>query len=429
MRLVKNSINTATGTGSATLMPQEPEDMWHLYNLIRPRDILRAPAVRKVKETARSTGSNITRTVHTKLTIRVTTLDFDPQAGELHVAGRVCEENDFVGMGQFHTLDLELHRQFTLEKGREELGASVGAAEVEIWDSVALQTLQESTDLRKNAQSYAIIMEEGISSICLLTEHQTIVRQRVELAMPRKRTGHGADAHDKTLDKFFDMLLVALRRHLDIEAVTATDAQQATPPLVLASPGFTAQGFHRYMQAQAQRTADKVLAGYARDSVIVAHSSSGHLHSLHEALKSPAVLAKLSDTRFAKETALMERFGQMLREDEGKAWYGPREVERAVEKGAVGRGGGMLLISNALFRSQDIGVRRRWVALVERVRNVEGGEVRVLSSAHESGKKLEGLGNIGAILTFPLLDLDEDEDEGEIKDEAPTVNGNGITTH
>lgn len=72
----------------------------------------------------------------------------------------------------------------------------------------------------------------------------------------------------------------------------------------------------------------------------------------------------------------------------------------------------MLLISNKLFRSQDVAVRKRWVALVEKVRNVEGGEVRVLSSAHESGKRLEALGDIGAILTFPLLDLDEEEVEG-----------------
>lgn len=426
MRLVKNTINTITGTGSATLIPQEPEDMWHLYNLIRPYDVLRAPAVRKVKETAQSTGSSISRTVRTTLTIRVKDLDFDPQAGELHVAGRVCEENDYVKMGQYHTLDLELQRQFVLEKGREDAGAAGGSAAAgggEGWDSVALGMLSEATDLRKNAAFYAVVMEEGSGNVCLMTEHQTVLRQRVELAMPRKRTGHGADAHDKAVDRFFDLLLVALRRHLDIEAVTAAD-QQNTPPLVLASPGFIAQGFHKFMLATATRTGDKTLGAYARNNVVIAHSSSGHLHSLHEALKSPAVMAKLSDTRFARETALIDKFTELLRQDEGRAWYGPQEVERAVEKGAVGRGGGVLLISNALFRSLDVSVRRRWVALVERVRDVEGGEVRILSSAHESGKKLEGLGNVGAILTFPLLDLDEDEDDEE--EPPPIVNGNGV---
>ena len=108
----------------------------------------------------------------------------------------------------------------------------------------------------------------------------------------------------------------------------------------------------------------------------------------------------------------MDDFLTLLRKDDGRAWYGPREIERAVEKGAVGRGGGVLLSSNALFRAQDVGIRRRWVKLVDRVREDEGGEVRVLSSEHESGKRLEGLGGIAAILTFPLEDLDEDEDDG-----------------
>ena len=111
----------------------------------------------------------------------------------------------------------------------------------------------------------------------------------------------------------------------------------------------------------------------------------------------------------------------LLYKDDGKAAYGPREVEQAVEKGAVGRGGGILLISDSLFRAQDIATRKRWVGLVDRVRETEGGEVRVLSGTHESGKQLEGLGGIAAILTFPLEYLDEDDEEDEA--EGAVLNG------
>lgn len=117
----------------------------------------------------------------------------------------------------------------------------------------------------------------------------------------------------------------------------------------------------------------------------------------------------------------MDDFTSLLRKDDGRAWYGPREVELAAEKGALGKGGGVLLISNALFRAQDVGARRRWVRLVDKVRDVEGGEVRVLSSEHESGKRLDALGGIAAILTFPLEGLDdevEEEDGGEEGDKV-----------
>lgn len=151
---------------------------------------------------------------------------------------------------------------------------------------------------------------------------------------------------------------------------------------------------------------------------MVTHSSSGHLHSLNEVLQLPEVIARLKDTQYAREAKLMDDFMALLRKDDGRAWYGPKEIERAVEKGAVGRGGGILLISNALFRAQDVAVRRRWVRLVDRVRDIEGGEVRTLSSEHESGKRLDGLGGIAAILTFPLDDLDEEDAEAEIPNGA-----------
>ncbi|KAI6899323.1 hypothetical protein KC355_g19859, partial [Hortaea werneckii] len=107
MRLIKQSIEKKDGSGSATLLPEEPEDMWHAYNLIRPTDLLRASAVRKIINESAS-GARSNERVHTTLTIRVTKLDFDPQAAQLHVSGRVAEENKHVKLGSYHTLDLEL---------------------------------------------------------------------------------------------------------------------------------------------------------------------------------------------------------------------------------------------------------------------------------------------------------------------------------
>lgn len=323
--------------------------------------------------------------MHVTLLIRVSSIDFDPQAGQLHVSGRVAEENKWVKIGAYHTLDLELQRNFTLEKS-------------EGWDSVALDVVKEAIKQDKEGVVPAVVMQEGLACICLITEYQTVLKQRVETVIPRKRTGRAGD-HDKGLTRFYQTTLETLLRHVDITQPR---------PLLLASPGFTAAGFLKYILDEATRTANKAILANKSNFVVI-HSSSGHLHSLNEVLKSPEVLVKLKDTKYAKETRYMDDFMTMLRKDDGRAWYGPGEVEKAVEKSAVGRGGGVLLISNSLFRSQEIGTRKRWVALVDKV-NEEGGEVRVLSSDHESGKRLENLGGIAAILTFPLDDLDEDEE-------------------
>ncbi|KFY31097.1 hypothetical protein V493_01409 [Pseudogymnoascus sp. VKM F-4281 (FW-2241)] len=390
MRLIKQNIER-DGSGTVVLLPEEPEDMWHAYNLISPLDLLRASAIRRIT-TESSTGSTSSTRVHTTLAIRVTSLDFDAQAGQLHVSGRVAEENKHVKVGAFHTLDLELHRNFTLEKAEENGG----------WDSIALDVVREAVRVDKEGAVPAVVMQEGLANICLITEHQTILRQRVEIAIPKKRAGRAGD-HDKGLERFFHAVLETLGRHVDISQPR---------PLLIASPGFTAAGFVDYVLDDARRRNDKAVLGNKSNFVVV-HSSSGHLHSLTEVLAAPEVMARLADTKYARETRLMEEFAKMLRNEDGRAWYGKVEVERAVAKGAVGVGGGVLLISNHLFRSQVVGERRRWVALVDRVRE-EGGEVRVLSSDHESGKRLEGLGGVAAILTFPLEDLDEEEgEEGE----------------
>jgi protein pelota len=210
------------------------------------------------------------------------------------------------------------------------------------------------------------------------------------------------------MTKFYQTTLDTLLRHLEFNT-SATSMSTSDPirPVLLASPGFIATSFQKHIQSVANTSTPALKR--LLPSIVVVHSASGYLHSLTEVLQSPTVKALLSDTKHARETKLMDDFNEQLRKETNKATYGPREVEHAVEQGAVGRGGGVLIISNRLFRAQDVAERKRWVTLVDRVRDVEGGEVRVLSSEHESGRRLDGLGGIAALLTFPI----DDEDVGE----------------
>lgn len=89
----------------------------------------------------------------------------------------------------------------------------------------------------------------------------------------------------------------------------------------------------------------------------------------------------------------------MLGNDEMRAWYGPDHVALAADRGAIGT----LLISDELFRfvindayiewqlimpdrSSDVNERKKYVALVESVRE-KHGEVLIFSSMHETGQR------------------------------------------
>ncbi|KAM0755950.1 hypothetical protein T439DRAFT_320648 [Meredithblackwellia eburnea MCA 4105] len=419
MHLVRQHIEK-DGSGSITLRPQEDEDMWHAYNLIQEGDLLRASAVRRVQnETA--TGTTTSRRVHTKLTIQVTKVLYSALASNssadsnaaptpeelttsastaaassssgsttLHVSGQVAEENDFVKKGAFHTLDLEVGRDFTLIKGPGE------------WDSVATERIRDMTELGRGADIGAIVCGEGLANICLITNHTTIIRQRIDVPAPRKRKGASSIGADKAHDKFLAQVYAAFVKHFDVDSLKV---------IIIASPGFTKEAVHQYILDEAVKQGNKSILS-ARSKFLLLHSPSHHVHSLAQILASPEVAAQLKDTKFAREGVMLDKFNKMMDSEPLRAWYGEEHVSKAVERAAVDK----LLISDEIFRSPSVARRKKFVTLVEDVKRF-GGEVLIFSSMHESGQQLNGLTGIAALLSYPL-DVEDVLEQEKVEQET-----------
>lgn len=369
--------------GFVVLIPEESEDMWHAYNLISVRDVLKSTTIRKVL-TESSTGSSSSNKVRTMLSIQVETIDFDTQACVLRVKGRNVEENEYVKMGAYHTLDLEMNRKFTLQKSE--------------WDSVALERIEMACDPMQHADLGAIVMQEGLANVCLVTSCMTLVRAKIETNIPRKRKGQ-CSQHDKAVTRFYDQVAAAVLRHMNFDVVKC---------VLIASPGFVKDQFFDYMMQQAIKLDQKLLLDN-RSKFVLVHSSSGFKHSLKEVLQDPAISARLSDTKAAAEVKALEDFYSMLQNDPNRAFYGVRHVELAFQSGAIET----LLISDELFRAKDVATRQRYVRLVDGVR--EGaGVARIFSSLHVSGEQLGLLSGIAAILRFPISDPDDSEEENGV---------------
>jgi protein pelota len=105
MKLIKNGISSKDESGEVILRPEEPEDMWHTYNLITPGDELKANTYRKVVSTS-ATGSTKSEKRKISLTLRVQEIDFDPKEGSIRVKGVNVVENKFVKIGASHTIEL-----------------------------------------------------------------------------------------------------------------------------------------------------------------------------------------------------------------------------------------------------------------------------------------------------------------------------------
>ncbi|KAI7906771.1 uncharacterized protein BX663DRAFT_466953 [Cokeromyces recurvatus] len=383
MKLIGKSLEKDS-SGSITLLPEELEDMWHIYNLISNDDMIRAPTIRRIQSES-STGSTTSQRVRLTLTITVENVDFDPQGGLLRINGKVASENQYVKMGSYHTIDLELNRNFTIYKHE--------------WDIIALERVEDACDITKQADVAAIVCQEGLANICFLTQHMTIVRQRIEIPIPRKRKGSVTN-HEKGLTKFYEQIYQSILRLIHFDIVKA---------IIIASPGFVKDQLYSYIFDQAVKTDNKVLLENKSKFVLI-HSSSGHKHALTEVMQDPSVQVKLADTKAAREVQALDKFYEMMNNDPDRAFYGFEHVAIANERGAIGT----LLVTDGLFRSADIATRKKYVGLVEQVR-AQNGNVFIFSSMHPSGEQLNQLAGVAAILNFPLPDIDDLIEEEEIE--------------
>ncbi|XP_028396701.1 protein pelota homolog [Dendronephthya gigantea] len=370
-------------SGVIGLIPDEPEDMWHAYNLIAVGDRLRATTIRRVQSES-STGSVSSNKVRTMLTIQVEGVEYDTQACVLRIKGRNVQENQYVKMGAYHTIDLELNRKFTLSKDH--------------WDFVALERIDLACDPTQHADLGAVIMHEGLCHVCLITASMTLVRAKIDMNVPRKRKGY-CGQHDKGIMKFYDAIIQAIVRHINFDIVKC---------VLLGSPGFVKDQFSEYMFNQATKNDLKVLLDN-KSKFLLVHSSSGHKHALKEILSDPAIGGRISDTKASEEVKALDNFYQVLQNDPDRAYYGVKHVESANEVLAIET----LLVSDELFRANDVAVRKQYVNLVESVKE-NGGDVKIFSSLHVSGEQLGQLSGVAAILRFPVPDIvDDDESDSD----------------
>ncbi|GLU02939.1 hypothetical protein SLE2022_201690 [Rubroshorea leprosula] len=376
MKVVRRDL-IPNGPGSVKMIPVDSDDLWFVYNLITSGDSVMARTVRKVvRETS---GGRDAERVALKLEIKVEAVDYDKEGSVMRIRGKNILENEHVKIGAFHTLELELQRPFVLRK--------------DIWDSMALDVLQQASDPAASADLAVVIMQEGLAHILLVGKSVTSTRSRIETSIPRKH-GPAIAGYEKALNKFFDNVLQAFLKHVDFNVVRCA---------VIASPGFTKDQFHRHLLLEAERRPLRTIIEN-KSRIILVHTSSGYKHSLREVLDAPNVMNMIKDTKAAQEVRALEDFFSMLSNDPARACYGPKHVEIAHERMAVQT----LLITDELFRNADVATRQKYVNLVKSVKD-SGGAAHIFSSMHVSGEQLAQLTGIAAILRFPLPDLEDIE--------------------
>ena len=149
-------------------------------------------------------------------------------------------------------------------------------------------------------------------------------------------------------------------------------------------------------------------------------------------MSDPSSAAALSNCKAMQETKAMHDFDCMMIQDDRRAVYGKAHVAAAVEMGAVLT----LLITDGMFRTDNVEDRNNYVAMMDSVRSI-GSTVLILSTQHVSGERLQSLcgscinqtlrtlqsrlTGVAAILRFPV-DIDVDPDSELLDDDDLELN-------
>ncbi|EDK42048.1 conserved hypothetical protein [Lodderomyces elongisporus NRRL YB-4239] len=392
---VKNRVKLKDKNVALTLIPEDSEDLWYIFNLVKKGDTVQLLTHRNVKKGNQNQitkGKSKMEKILVKLRLLVEEVDYIASDLTMRINGKSLLQQEFIPLNSYHTAEVELNKEISIVK--------------ESWDEYDMTLLNDLCSVEKKADIGAVVFQEGVAHVCYVTEQMTVLQSKVEKLIPRKNKEYGTRDLDKAMNSFYNMIIQAIIRHFDFEKLKV---------IILASPGFLAKTLYDRL---IQECTNLQSTGNTKDAkkfnsilsnklkILVAHCSTGYLQGLEEVLEDPQLQKKLADTKFFEESEVLSKFQRALNEDDGRAWYGLEEIQKALQMDAVR----FLMISDQLFQNDDIEVRRMYIDLSEQAKAL-GAKVYIFSSLHELGIQLNQLTGIAALLKYPVPDLDESDEE------------------
>lgn len=353
-------LNTKKGIIKA--LPQNLDDLWHLYNIILPKDRVYARTTRQVKLEEEYMRPQKGKRVSVFLGIIVEKVEWDRSLDRLRIYGVICDVPENVGgKGTHHTITVAAHKPLTIVK------VKLSIHEVE--------RLKRASRAKGTPIIIIGVDDEGFY-LAKFRQYGVDILAEKHVQLPSKLE---AEKRIDAINNFFKTLSTALRRVW----------MKNHNPIVVLGVGFLKKDFIRFLNRKFPEAAEKI--------VDVKSVNSSGTAGVHEALRSGVLDKAFRHVRVVEESRVVEDILSRLGRGEGKVAYGKSEVKKACEFGAVE----LLVLVDSFLRQVSNAERlevEQWMRRVEE----KGGRVMVISSEHEAGEKLSGLGGVGALLRFSI---------------------------
>src|SRR2546426_11174944 len=292
--------------GEIRLKVQNPDDLWHLHNLVEAGDLVRAYTFRREEAATDKLRPERGEKVRLKLGIRVDGVEYQDFSDRLRISG-VIEEGP-QDLGRHHTLPVGVDDDLTIVKE---------------WRDHHLRRIQEAVEATERPLVTVVAIDDEETLIAQI--HQMGIR---EVAVIRaERQGKMFPGLDMRAAYFQEIL----------SKLASMDVGVA---LLVVGPGFEREDLAKFVRGRDPELASKIrLHG----------TSQAGMAGIQEAMKGGLGAKVLEETRVAQETRLVEELLEEIAKG-GLFAYGPEEVRTAVQAGAVET----LLVSDS--RGRDLAI-------------------------------------------------------------------------
>jgi len=345
-----------TKKGVMDLVPETLDDLWHLSHIIEVGNILSSKTTRRIQDT---TGDKLRSDRGVKKTfyigIKVESISFHIFTGKLRATGPiVLGPEEFVPLGSHHTLEVKFNTPLKIRKHH--------------WSRYIINRIKRAVSASKKLSAIIILLEDDTADIGLIRQFG------IEYYGPIIGNISGKKIieknRQKTVDSFYQKIADSILKFDEIQNI------------IIAGPGFTKSNFFQFLENKYPEIAKKA---------ILESTGSGGRAGIHEVLKKGVVEKLTSENRIATEISAINEILGEIGKSSNKVIYGKKETINAANAGAVEK----LLVLDKVVRSE------RLEKIMDLVENM-AGEVMVISSEHEGGKQLESLGNLAALLRYPV---------------------------
>lgn len=328
------------------------DDLWYLSQIVDPEDIVKGETLRKIKlgETEQKV---IRKPVF--LSIKVEKTEFHTGNSMLRISGIITEGPEDVPKGTHHTFNVELNSIITVTK--------------ESWLDYQVEKIKEAST--EQPKVLLVVFDREEAHFAYATSYGFEYLSELESDLPKK------EEEKKTEGKYYHNIVEQIKTYIDRYKIER---------VVLASPAF-------WKDYVLEEVTDPEL----KKKIITATCSEASKTAFNEVLKRPEVQTALKESRVVKEMGLVEELLKEVMQGK-KAAYGFENVKQAAESGAVHQ----LLLTDKYIQEMreknEFGKVDSVLKIVDRAK----GKIIIISSEHQGGKKLDGLGGIAALLRYQL---------------------------